>query len=123
MAHILYGTTWVGEDEPCIALSETHMQAPDNSGFHRFQIIRVLRNEQIVEYREDLGDAKKFKGVDQLFLPGGAKDETTGRFYIEETVGRLREIAHYLRQHSPFDKQDYAAIDEFYDRPDKRIIV
>jgi len=123
MANILYGTTWISEDEPCIGLFEMHLQAPNNSGFHRYQVIYVMRNGKPAEYREDMGLASKFKGVDQLRIPGGAKDEDTGVFHIEETVGRLREIAHYLRTHPPFDKRDYEALDEFHDRTDKRIII
>ena len=95
MARILYGTTWVQEDEPCIHLVETNRQSPGSRGFHRYQEITVYRGGKFYVYSEDLGLAKKYKGVPLLNIPGGVVE---GRMvFIEETVGRLREIALQLR--------------------------
>ncbi len=67
----------------------------------------VIRQDKPAEYRIDLGLASKFKGVDQLRIPGGVIDET-GQIFIEETVGRLKDIANKMRQRPLFDKMDLA---------------
>ena len=92
MAKILYGTHYVSEDELCLGLFEMNLQTPGSKGLHRYQIVYVMRGDKPAEYRRDMGPVRKFK-VDQLRLPGGAYDETTDRYYIEHTVGELREIA------------------------------
>jgi len=116
---ILYGTTYIEEDEPCILLVEMHLQSPDSRGFHRYQIIHVMRHGKPAEYREDMGLAKNFKGVDQLRIPGGV--EEGGRYEVVETVGRLRDIANYLRTFPQFDKKDFEALNEFHDNGKKII--
>ncbi len=109
MAQLLYGTTWIGEDEPCMGLFEINLQSPGSRGFHRYQILKVIRNDEVVEYREDMGLAKKWKGKDQLRILGGVKEN--GKFYIEETVGRLRLMADQLRGNSGLDKRELAQVD------------
>jgi hypothetical protein len=101
MSKLLYGTHYVSEDEPCLGLYEINMQSPGSKGIHRYQIIYVMRGGKPSEYRKDMGNAKKFK-EDQLRLPGGAYDETTDRYYIEHTVGQLREMANQWRKAPTF---------------------
>lgn len=96
MANILYGTHYISEDEPCLGLFEMNLQSPNNKGFHRYQIVYVMRGDKPAEYRKDMGLAKKFK-FDQLRIPGGAYDETTNKYYVEHTVGELRELADDMR--------------------------
>jgi len=98
-----YGTHWVTEDEPCLGLYEMNLQSPNSRGFHRYQIIFVMRGDKPAEYRRDMGLAKNFK-ADQLRVLGGVKDDVTGKFYIEHTVGELREIADQRRGVNLFDK-------------------
>jgi hypothetical protein len=95
MSKILYGTHFVSTDEPCVGLFEVEEQSPMSKGFHRYQVVYVLRGDKPAEYRIDMGSIKKWKGVSQLRIPGGA--EIDGKFYIEETVGRLRDIADMIR--------------------------
>lgn len=102
-----YGTRFVTEDEPCLGLYEMNLQSPGSRGFHRYQIIYVMRDDKPAEYRKDLGLAKDFR-ADQLRILGGAKDETTGRFWIEHTVGELKEIADMRRGNDLFDKKELA---------------
>ena len=73
------------------------MQSPGAKGFHRYQIITVVRNDELVEWHHDMGPATKFKGIDQFRIPGGVRDERTRRIYIEHTVGELQDIANQLR--------------------------
>ncbi len=88
----------VTNDEPCLLLLEEDRQSPGNRGFHRYQILYVMRGDKPAEYSEDLGSSKKFR-ANGLRIPGGAKDETTGVFHIEHTVGELRDMANWKRAH------------------------
>ena len=100
---LLYGTSFVTEDEPCFNLSEVNLVAPDYSGWHRYQIIVVMRGGNLTEYRWDMGLSENFR-ADQLNVIGGVIDK--GKIYIEETVGSLREHADQMRRSLKFDKTD-----------------
>ena len=102
---LLCGTEYVLLDEPCLGLYEVNLQSPDYRGFHRYQIINVMRGDKVTEMRRDMGLAKNYK-INQFNIPGGAQDERTGRFYIEHTVGELIDIADYMRTHPSFDKRE-----------------
>lgn len=104
MAKILFGTHYISEDEPCMGLFEMDFQSPGNKGFHRYQVVYVMRGDKPAEYRKDLGQSTKFK-ADQFRIPGGAYDEITDRYYVEHTVGELRDIADHMRVR-PVDKAD-----------------
>ena len=106
---LLCGTQYVLLDEPCLGLYELNLQSPGSRGFHRYQIIQVMRGDKPTEMRRDLGVAKKWK-VNQFRIPGGARDETTGKFYIEHNVGELVDIADYMRTHPSFDKRELAGV-------------
>lgn len=121
MANLLIGTNIVSMDEPCYFLAETNERTPDSKGVHRYQSITVIRNDQQVVCRRDLGPAANFD-VEEFQIPGGATDPTTGRVYIEETVGRLIEIANILRER-PREQtrpQNPNLIQVFRDQPDIR---
>lgn len=90
-------TTRVSPDEPCLLLTEQVLQRPGSRGWRRFQILHVMRGDTAAEYRKDMGPASKFKGVDSFRVPGGARDADTGRYYVEHTVGELRDVADALR--------------------------
>lgn len=87
----------VSMDEPCMSLTEVNLQSPDYRGFHRYQIVSIVRNDRLVEHRVDLGLAERFT-VQQFKIPGGVVDETTGRIEILHTVGELRDIAIAMRR-------------------------
>ena len=108
MSKLVVGAAGITDDEKCLGLYEMNFKTPDQSARHRYQIIMVIRDDKPAEYRIDLGDAKKFKNVDQFRIPGGVTDYTTGKIYIEETVGRLKTIADQLRKAPCFDKMDLA---------------
>ena len=108
MSKLVAGTDHISPDEPALGLYELNFKTPDQTARHRYQIIMVIRNDKPAEYRIDLGDAKKFKDIDQFRIPGGITDYTTGKIYIEETVGSLKTIADQLRKAPCFDKMDLA---------------
>ena len=102
MAKLRYGTHFVLEDEPCLGLFEMNLQSPGNRGWHRYQILYVMRTDHPSEFRRDMGLAKKFK-ANQFRIPGGAWDETTQKYYVEHTVGELVEMANDMREFPSFD--------------------
>lgn len=120
MSKLLYGTTWIKEDEPCLGLYEINEMPPDGSEFHRYQIIHLMRNDNITEFRQDLGVARACPR-NQIRIPGGGIDGITGVFWIEHTIGELRSMADYMRMNPSVDIKDYAAIDKWQDSK-RRII-
>lgn len=96
MAEIMPGTTYVLADEPCCSLSELNEMAPDYHSIRRYQILHVVRGDRLAEYRKDLGLASDFRAF-PFQIVGGFKDGKTGRIYIEETVGRMKEMADEMR--------------------------
>lgn len=105
------GTSYYQIDEPCLGLYEINLQAPNYEGFHRYQILHLIRDDKIAEYRHDMGFAKKFKGVDQIRIPGGVIYES-GRIEICHTVGELQDIADHMRGNSSFDKRELAQVNK-----------
>jgi hypothetical protein len=103
MSKIRFGTTFINEDEPCLGLSELDLQSPGAKGFHRYQVVYVMRADKPAEYRKDMGPSKNFKH-DQFRIPGGFYDSDVDRYYVEHTVGELRQIADDLRAH-PYPKE------------------
>jgi len=96
---IILGTDYVDNDEPCFALSEVNLQAPDSKGFRRYRIIRVIRGQRLADYKVDLGLAKNFS-AEQFCIPGGWVGDD-GKVYIEETVGSLKDWANRFRERKP----------------------
>lgn len=89
-------------NEKAIALYELHYQAPDYSGFRRYQIIQVPRNGVVCEWRKDMGSADNFKGISQLRIPS----------YMEHTVDELKAIANELRV-TKHDVKDFLQLDNY----------
>ena len=108
---LFQGTTYVKADEPCMGLYEMNLRPPHSKVHKRYQIIHVIRNGKITEYRESLGLAKKFK-ADQFRVPGGVIDQHSGRISIEHTVGELKDIADYLRLKPMFDKLELVGVNK-----------
>ena len=96
MTKLISATVDVHLDEPAFNLTEVNLQAPDNSGWRRYQIIFVVRGERMAEYREDLGPKESFT-ADSFRIPGGVWDASTRRMEVLHSVGELREIAEYVR--------------------------
>lgn len=100
MAKIYYGTDFVLEDEPCFNLAEVNLMAPKDGKWHRYQIVVVIRNGELAEYRKDMGLRTKFK-AHQFRVMGGVIDKK--KIYIEETVGSLRQEADQMRDETPLN--------------------
>lgn len=86
-----------------MGLYEIHEQSPGSKGFHRYQIIQVIRDGQIAEWRRDMGLAKNFKGVNQLRIPA----------LLEHTVDELIDLADELRGQTKIDIKDLLKLDSY----------
>lgn len=123
MSGLITATNAVGSDEPCWSLTELNEPTPDSRGVHRIQTIKVMRGAPPpIEFRRDLGPADQFKGSEVAFIGGGYEPDT-GRYWVEETVGRMVEMAERWRagyhQEPPVPKPN-DLIGMYHDQPDKR---
>ena len=96
MAQLVTGAVDVQRDEPAFALAEVNLQSPDSSGWRRYQIIYVIRNDKLAEYREDLGPSENFT-AEAFRIPGGVWDADTRRLEIMHSVAELKHIAEKVR--------------------------
>ena len=94
---LLPATFDISYDELAYSLSELIQPSPSGAP-RRFQIILVIRNDVLTEYRIDLGPSSDFSAP-EFRIPGGVIDEITGRGEILHTVGELKDIAIEMREH------------------------
>ena len=83
-------------NEPALLLAELNRPAENFKGFRRWQMIKVVRNDRVVTYKEDLGPAENFIGG-QVHIPGGMVEDD-GRILIWHSVAELQGMAEELRQ-------------------------
>lgn len=102
MTDILIVTNTVKGDEKAWELVEVDLQSPGYKGFHRYQVIRVLRDGRIAEFKHDMGLSKKWKGVKQIRIPS----------LWEHSVDELKDLADELRYVHNFDYMDYLQLDK-----------
>lgn len=95
MTHLVEGTFTITAGEPAWSLAEVNALTPDSKARHRYQVIQVVRNDKLVEWRHDMGDEKNFKAR-QFNILGGYVDER-GRGHVFESVESLRVIADQMR--------------------------
>lgn len=100
------GTNYILPDEPCFNLSELNLMSP--TGWRRYRIYVVMRNDKLTRYLEDMGASKDFKH-DQIRIPGGVIDGK--KIYIEHTVNELRGIADQMKLTS-FNKRELVGLDK-----------
>ena len=94
--HLRPSTLVIDKDEPCFNLSELNqLSPPPDQALHRFQIILVVRNDRLAEYRQDLGPTSKYTRP-EFRIPGGV-EVGHGRVEILHTVAELQEVADHLR--------------------------
>lgn len=103
MDKIIPVTQTITGNEKAIGLVETNQQSPGNKGFHRYQLIYVPRDGRIAEFRRDMGEEKKWKGVNLLNIPS----------LLEHNVDELMDMADELRGTSKIDVKDLLQINKF----------
>ena len=86
-------TTEIWSHEPCWYLSEMNRQAPDSSGFRRYQTITVIRNDRRLKLERDIGDAKLFGEQFQLIcgVPDG-KGGGEALYTVEEALQMAQDM-------------------------------
>lgn len=105
MANLIGGTTYLLGNEKALGLYEMNLQSPGSRGFHRYQIVHVVRDGKPTEFREDLGKAKKFK-ANQFRIPA----------MMEHTVDELKDMALWLRENPAWKKEDAPELNEYLDK-------
>jgi len=86
-------TQVISMEELAWGLYELNMQSPGSRGFHRYQIIQVVRDGTITEVWVDMGLAKKWRKYNEIRIPS----------LLEHTVGELVEMANDMRENPSFD--------------------
>lgn len=100
-ARIKLATDFVRGDEPCFGLAEVNrVTTIPGAGVRRFQVIEVVRGDQVWTYERDMGPAKSFK-TEEFVFPGHVR-LGTGRYEVIETVARLQSAADEFR--AKYDK-------------------
>lgn len=103
MPNLTSVTTTVYGNEKAYTYMEVHLQSPGSRGRRRYRIIVVNRDGRLAEYREDMGSAKKFKGVKELNIPS----------LFEHTVDELRGLANELRNEIQIDLAELVQTNNF----------
>lgn len=91
---MIVGTTYIKRDEYAVSLSEMDLLAPDFKSKHRYQLIYVIRDYNLAEYRTDLGPANS--ATPPFRIMGAAIDGS--KIYFEHTVAELLDMADALRE-------------------------
>ncbi|KKN78442.1 hypothetical protein LCGC14_0349740 [marine sediment metagenome] len=92
----------ISGNEKALWLQERHEQSPTFGGFHRYQIISVIRDGRRAEWRKDMGLASLFKGINQINIPS----------FMEHTVDELMDLADELRGRPKLDVMDFMELNE-----------
>jgi hypothetical protein len=105
--------------EKALLLIERNENRPDYQGFHRYQTIFVLRNDNLAKYMEDMGPAELFL-ASEFDIPGG--DPGKPRSEWQETVSALRDYADDFRQWlamRQYEREMPDLIEGYHDQIDK----
>ena len=86
-------TLQVSPTEPCFRLSEINLQA--GHGWHRYQILTVVRADRLARHHVDLGPRELFPCEEFHLIGGFITDD--GKIEIVHTVDELRDTALQLR--------------------------
>jgi len=101
MNKLIPATQTICGNEKAVGLVETNQRAPDGV-MHRYQLIYVPRDGLISEFRFDMGQASKYKGVKLLNIPS----------LLEHTVDELKDIADEIRYEVEIDLKDWLQLDK-----------
>jgi len=115
---LLPATLEISYDELAYSLSELIQPSPLGAP-RRFQIILVIRDNDLAEYRIDLGPSSDFTAP-EFRIPGGIVDEITGRGEILHTVGELKDIAIEMRERGMPTLPKRDIWQEFYDQQEEQ---
>lgn len=100
MTRLARATSYAEDNEKAMGIAEVEKMHPDNHGFHRFQIIYVIRDGKIAEFTKDLGMAKDYSWTNPFTIYS----------FMEYSVGELMGMAEQVRNTPPYDKADLAGV-------------
>ena len=97
--------TWISNDEDAYGLFELNLQVQGSKGWHRWQIIRVERNDNFAVWYKDMGPRELYN-ADGIRILSGFKVRKGVRVHYEteDTVGDLKDAANELRQLNPYQQ-------------------
>ena len=115
-------THFITRDEPCFCLTEENQVNQVDGKWHRYEVLIVVRDDELAEYRTDMGLRSKFKNrprPEGFSIIGGVQDGNTR--FIEETVSTLRDMASQLREKPSFKLEDLPELSKWQDSKKKTI--
>lgn len=101
---VIPSTDWIDPNEGVILYSERILPGPLYKGLHRYQVIRVIRNDAPADYKHDLGLASHFVGGG-VEIPGGQWNYRTGKGETWDTVANLESMGEKLRHRTPAETE------------------
>lgn len=111
MPSLMAATTTVTSDEPAYLLFEGNEHIQFTNETHRIQKVIIVRNDQLVEWRDDLGMASRFPHAHPVCLLGGEVGEN-GHGRVFETVGTMRDEATRIRNQTKADWDELWGFDQ-----------
>lgn len=106
------GTTYAEGDEFTLGLTEVNKVSPHDHRWHRYQIIRVVRDDRPADFTRDMGLKDGYLGIGQIAIIGGVIDALTGHMELFHTVDELKDIAQQLREKPAFDTRELVKLQE-----------
>ena len=88
----------VSPNEPALLLIERNEQAPDYSGFRRYQTIFIQKGQGLGKYMEDMGPVGLYL-AGGFSIPGGDPGAVDTRWADWHTVDELKDYAEWMRGH------------------------
>ncbi len=76
----------IAKDEPALRLAELNQMKSDSTGVHRYQLIYVMRKQEVAVYREDMGPSEGYTALEFEIWSGW-----------QDSVAYLRDMARKQR--------------------------
>ncbi len=94
----------VDMDEPAVRLAEMNLTSDEWGEPHRVQTVYLIRGEELVEFKKDLGPTRGFTRDEFAIQCGFKKDNDA--WESTDTVGRVMEQAEENRQFQNIQREE-----------------
>lgn len=94
----------VDPNEKVWQFCETTKQSPGSRGFHRYELMSVVRGGELAVFERDMGKASLYKGAKRLWMMPSL---------FEHTVDECRWYAERYRWEDPIDVKDFLQLDTY----------
>jgi len=113
---IVYSHDALRDDDLAYDLAEFNQLTSDYKQLRRWQVITASRRVNTIDYEiaqfwKDMGPANSWKNCGPIHIVGGTVEPNSHGGYdvhMDETVGRLKEMADNLRYRPAFDVRELA---------------